>query len=98
MPLCASLSSDKKIPLIFWNVSGCLQWFFNICLQKESRKETLHRAWKFVKMIVKKDKNCIVVTHGFFMHKLLNQMKEQGFQISQRRLNYSNGECVIAER
>lgn len=98
VPLCASVSSDKKLPLIFSNVSGRLQWFFNICLQKESRKETVHRAEKFVEMIVKKDKNCIVVTYGFFMHTLLNQIKKQGFQISQRRLNYSNGECVIAER
>lgn len=28
VPLCASLSSNKKLPLIFWNVSGRLQWLF----------------------------------------------------------------------
>lgn len=79
VPLCASVSSDKKLPLIFWNVSGRLQWFFNIRLQKECRKETVHRARLFVEMIAEKKETCIVVTHGFFMHTLLTQMKKQAF-------------------
>lgn len=98
VPLCASFFFSQKLPLIFWNVSGRLQWFFNIPLQKECRKETIYRAKEFIKVIIQKDNNCIIVTHGFFMHTLLSQMKKQGFQISHIRLNYSNGECVIAER
>jgi broad specificity phosphatase PhoE len=98
VPLCASIVSNIKLPIIFWNVSGRLQWFLNIPLQKESRKETIYRATQFIKMIVEKDNDCIIVTHGFFMHTLLRQMKKQGFRISHSRLSYSNGECVIAER
>lgn len=97
VPLCASVTSNKKLPFIFWNVSGRLQWFFNIHSQKECRKETIYRAEQFIEMIIQKDNNCIIVTHGFFMHTLLSQMKRQAFQISHTRLSYSNGECVIAE-
>jgi hypothetical protein len=98
VPLCASVVSNIKLPIIFWNVSGRLQWFLNIRLQKESRKETVYRAEQFIRMIVENENDCIIVTHGFFMHILLSQMKKQGFHISHSRLSYSNGECVIAER
>jgi broad specificity phosphatase PhoE len=98
VPLCASIASNIKLPLIFWNVSGRLQWLFNICSQKESRKETVYRAEQLIGMIVEKENDCIIVTHGFFMHTLLSQMKKQGFHISHSRLSYSNCECVIAER
>ena len=97
VPLCASVTTNKKLPLIFWNVSGRLQWFFNIYSQKECKKETIYRAEQFIEMILRKNNNCIIVTHGFFMHTLLSQMKRQAFQISHTRLSYSNGECVIAE-
>ncbi len=98
VPLCASVSSNKKLPLIFWNVSGRLQWLFNIRPQQECRKETIYRAKQFVELIVKKEKDCIVVSHGFFMHTLLSQMKKDAFQISHTRFSYSNGEYVIAKR
>ena len=41
VPLCASVASNKKLPLLFWNISGRLQWFFNIqiyCLDKSLPK------------------------------------------------------------
>ncbi|WP_417448594.1 histidine phosphatase family protein [Hominibacterium faecale] len=71
---------------------------FNIHCQKESRKETLDRAEKFVEMIVEKEEDCVIVTHGFFMHTLIDCMKKQDFQISHTRSGYSNGECVIGKR
>ena len=49
-------------------------------------------------MIAEKEKDCIIVTHGFFMHTLIYQMKQQAFKISHTKLSYSNGEFVIAER
>lgn len=98
VPLCASITSRKKLPLIFWNVSGRLQWFFNISLQKECRKQTIRRAEQFVEMIIRKDNNCIIITHGFFMHTLLSEMKKKSFKISHARFSYSNGEWVVAQR
>ena len=98
VPLCASVASNKKLPLIFWIISGRLQWLFNIHSLNECRKESVCRAKQFIKMIIEKGDDCIIVTHGFFMHTLLSQMKKQSFQISHTRLSYSNGEFVIAER
>ena len=43
-------------------------------------------------------KDFIIVTHGFFMHSLINVMKKNAFCISHTRLRYSNGECIVAER
>jgi broad specificity phosphatase PhoE len=97
VPLCASIDSKIRLPLIFWNVSGRLQWFFNIRSQKEGKRESIYRAEKFLRKISEKERDCIIVTHGFFMHILLSQMKKLGFRISNARLSYSNGECVIAE-
>jgi len=51
VPLCAGIISNKKLPLIFWNISARLQWFFNIYTQKECRKETVYRAEQFINMI-----------------------------------------------
>lgn len=98
VPLCASVASNKKLPLIFWNVSGRLQWLLGIHSQKECRRETVHRAEQFVEMIAEKGKDCIIVTHGFFMYTLINLMKKQAFQMSHTRISYSNGECIVAER
>lgn len=98
VPLCAGVISNKKLPLIFWNISARLQWFFNIHSQKECREETVYRAEQFIEMIAEKKNDCIIITHGFFMHTLLSQMKKHAFKISHTRLSYSNGEFVIAER
>nr|WP_300808293.1 phosphoglycerate mutase family protein [uncultured Acetatifactor sp.] len=98
VPLCASVISNKKLPLIFWNISARLQWLFHIHSQKEGRKETVYRAEQFINMIAEKGKDCIIVTHGFFLHTLLSQMKQHAFKLSHTKLSYSNGEFVIAER
>ncbi len=110
VPLCASIASNNrihasrknsiamniKLPLVFWNITARLQWLLNIHVQKECRKETICRAEKIIKMIEEKGNDCILVTHGFFMHTLLKQMRKQGFKRSHTRLSYANGEFVIA--
>ena len=110
VPLCASISSNNrvhasrknsiamniKLPLVFWNITARLQWLLNIHVQKECSKETICRAEKIIKMIEEKGNDCILVTHGFFMHTLLKQMRKQGFKRSHTRLSYANGEFVIA--
>ncbi|WP_276951651.1 histidine phosphatase family protein [Acetatifactor muris] len=98
VPLSAGITSHKRLPLLFWNVCGRLQWLFNSRSQKEGRTETVYRAGQFVEMIIKRDKDCMIVTHGFFMHTLIKQMRKQGFRIHHKRFRYSNEEWVIGER
>ena len=97
VPLTASIDTNIRLPLAFWNITGRLQWLFNCKRQKEPRKATLARARQAVDLLVKTNENCVVVTHGFFIHSLLKAMKERGFKFSKRSLNYANGECIVAE-
>lgn len=97
VPMRASIVSKIKLPLWFWNISGRLQWFFHSRMQQEGKIDTVKRAEKFVRMILRSEEDCTVVTHGFFMHTLIAALKKNGFCISHARVRYSNGECIIAE-
>ena len=98
VPLRSSFDTKKKVPLWFWNSSGRLQWFINSSRQFEGHKETVERARQFVTMICNENKDSAVVTHGFFMHTLLRELKKAGFKTDKSSAEYKNGEYVIAER
>ena len=98
VPLRSSLEGNVKLPLWFWNISGRLQWLFNRPRQPEGRRDTKKRAKKFVKTLLENGENCIIVTHGFFMHTLIDSLKESGFRIGPAKMTYANGEYVVAER
>ncbi|MBQ4270469.1 MAG: histidine phosphatase family protein [Clostridiales bacterium] len=97
VPLSSSIGLRNKMPLSFWNVTGRLQWWLNCRKQKEGRKQTFLRAALFVDMLVAKNEDCAVVTHGFFMHTLISVLKKQGFHIGGTSLHYGNGQCIVAE-
>ena len=98
VPLRSGFDTEKKLPLWFWNITGRMQWVFNVSRQAESRRRTKNRARKFVKMLCRADEDCAVVTHGFYMHTLLGEMKKAGFRTDRTHAVYKNGECVIAEK
>lgn len=98
VPLRSSFDINRKIPLWFWNFSGRLQWFFNSSRQAEGRDQTRRRARQFVKIICEENLNCAVITHGFYMHTLLREMKKTGFMTNKSNAGYKNGEYVIAEK
>ncbi len=98
VPLKSCFDTTNEIPLWFWNLSGRFQWLINSPRQVEGRKQTIERAIIFVAMICKDNKDCAVVTHGFYMHTLLRQMKKAGFRINTSSVKYKNGECIMAEK
>lgn len=98
VPLRSAFDTKKKFPLWFWNVYGRLQWFMNDPRQTEGRDQTRERARQFVAMICDTNADCAVVTHGFFMHTLLSEMKKAGFKTDKSSVGYKNGEYVIAEK
>lgn len=97
VPLSASFHTTALLPLWFWKVSGRLQWLFDLPGQKEGRTQTRQRARRLVQALIEKNEDCILVTHGFFMHTLLGEMKKAGFRIRPERLHYRNAEAVFAE-
>ncbi len=98
VPLGSSFDSNREMPLWFWNASGRLQWFFNSKRQPEGRKQTIERARRFVEMICRDNADCAIVTHGFFMHTLIREIKKAGFKTNNLSVKYKNGEHVIAEK
>lgn len=98
VPLNSSFDTKRNMPLLFWNVTGRLQWLMNCSRQAEGRRQTRERAKKFAELISKDNMDAAVVTHGFFMHTLLREMKKAGFRIESSSVKFKNGECVIAEK
>ena len=39
-----------------------------------------------------------VITHGFFMHTLLHEMKKAGFKTNKSSIKYKNEDFIVAER
>ena len=95
VPGRAAFDSELRLPGVVWEAMGRTQWFFNVRRQPETRRETAHRAERFVKRLLRRDEDCIVFSHGFFMITLIHVMKKHGFVPDHTRLNYRNGECVV---
>ena len=98
VPLKSSFDTKVNMPLWFWNLTGRLQWFVNSGRQVEGRRQTRDRAKEFVEMIRNDDMDVAVVTHGFFMHTLLKEMKKVGFKMTGASVKFKNGEYVIAAK
>ena len=98
VPLKSSFDTKVNMPLWFWNLTGRLQWFVNSGRQVEGRRQTRERAKEFVEMIGNDDMDVAVVTHGFFMHTLLKEMKKVGFKMTGASVKFKNGEYVIAAK
>ena len=98
VPLKSSFDTKMNMPIWFWNLVGRLQWFINSRRQAETREQTRERAKGFVKLIRNNDIDVAVVTHGFYMHSLLQEMKKAGFRMTGSSVKFKNGEYVIAEK
>ena len=96
--LRSCFDSRRKLPLWFWNITGRMQWAINASRQMENRRQTIKRARKFVRMLCRAGEDCAVVTHGFYMHTLLSEMKKAGVKTNKAHAVYKNGEYVVAER
>ena len=97
VPLRSGFDTKLKLPRWFWYVLGRLQWYMNNSRQPETRKYSRERAGRFIELICNDDIDCTVVTHGFFMHTLLSEMKKAGFSVPKTHAKYRNGECIVAE-
>ena len=98
VPLRSAFDTKCVFPIWFWNISGRIQWLFNSKRQPESRRQTVERAVRFSQGIMARNEDCVLVTHGFFMHILISVLKSSGFLASKRNTHYKNGEKVIMTR
>ena len=95
VPLKSAFDTQLKLPTWYWNILGRLQWLANSSRQPEPRSQTEKRAERFTRGIVKRNEDCVVVTHGFFMHTLISVMKQRSFNCDKTSAHYKNGEAII---
>lgn len=98
VPLRSCMDCKISLPLWFWNILGRLQWMLGSNRQLEGKKETRKRAKQLIERLLLEDKNCILISHGFFMGTLVNELKQYGFTIGKRKQRFSNLERIIAEK
>ncbi len=95
VPMKSAFDTRLKIPTWFWRFSGRMQWIFYSKRQPESRRETVRRAERFTQDIIERDEDCVLITHGFFMHTLISVMKKRDFKVRNESAHYKNGEAVF---
>ena len=98
VPEKSGFDTGLRMPRFVQSGVSRSQWFFCARRQPESRAGTRRRAERFVRYLIRRNEDCIVFTHGFFMITLLQVMKKQGFRPDHSSLFYRNGECVVCER
>ena len=94
VPLRSSFDTELRLPLWFWNLTGRIQWFLNHPRQAEPRRLTERRAKKLVGKVCAAGENCILITHGFYIHTLVKEFQKAGFKTKQRRAYYQNGQGI----
>ena len=94
VPLKSGFDTELRLPLWFWNLLGRIQWFLNYPRQAEPRRLTERRAKKLVGKVCAVGEDCILVTHGFYMHTLVKEFQKAGFKTKQRRAYYQNGQGI----
>lgn len=98
VPLKSCFDCKIPLPLWVWNVGGRIQWMFQKKRQLETREETEKRADALIEKLLERDRDCILVSHGFFMRTLQKELQKYGFGIDKKKLGFANLERVIAEK
>ncbi len=78
VPIEAFIDTKLKFPKWFWLLIGRLLWFFNLT-KSENKEETIKRVETFISTI-DLNSNILIVSHGFFMMKLIKRLRFLGFE------------------
>ncbi len=98
VPLRSCFDTGIKLPLRFWDIMARLQWRFNFARQPEGHRRTVKRAERFISLICRRGADCAVVTHGFYMLTLLQELQKAGFTMDRTHVSYKNGEYAVAAK
>lgn len=73
--------SQLKVPSFLWSISSRIAWKLNHVSQLETATYTRKRAKEFLSKIdLNSDKNILIVSHGFFLITLINELESLGFK------------------
>lgn len=90
VPLKSFCDCKVLLPLWMWNVGGRLQWMMQSRRQPERKADTQKRAKRLIENLIEQNRDCILVSHGFFMRTLIAELKRQGFCISKSGVGIAN--------
>ena len=83
--MCSFADYNGKLPLWMWNIMGRIQWKFGVKRQPESFRQTQKRAIDAIDFLENKNRDCVLVTHGFFMIILIRELKKKGYRFDKRK-------------
>ena len=102
VPLRSFKDTERSYPLWVWNFIGRFQWFLGKSRQPESREQTRIRAKGMIKLLEKRQEDCYLVTHGFYMRVLISELRRCGYRIRNengiRSFRISNLDRVVVVR
>jgi broad specificity phosphatase PhoE len=87
-----------SIPGLIRSLAGRIAWYMNAAHMPETRRQSNARAKKFIDaLLAHTQADTLVVTHGFFMHCLKDEIKKNGFK-GKLPLFPKNGHPYVFER
>lgn len=79
--MCPIKKSELKIPTFLWSISSRIAWKLDHVSQLETATYTRKRAKDFLsKLDLNTNENILIVSHGFFLITLINELKLLGFK------------------
>lgn len=98
VPLSPFISTNMKLPHALWSIVGRLSWFYSLPLQQETKQQTIERAKRFLSTLkMNENENILIVSHGFFLYYLSEELRQNGFQGNKLR-RIKNGELYLFQK
>lgn len=81
IPQAPVYDTSLKLPLIVWHVLSRIAWWFDHSSQLEGRTASRQRARRIIEFLRRQPEqdNILIVTHGFLMYVLRQEMRRAGF-------------------
>ena len=82
VPFTGFMPRALTLPLVVWQATSRMGWYLNHGAQKENRRQTQERISAFVARLTSefRERNILIVSHGFFMQFLENELLRAGFR------------------
>ncbi len=98
IPIKAVTKKNIKLPAFIWHTLARIHWLKNKSTQPEGNIKSHQRANKVLNEILQKgSKNILLVSHGFFMRALYNELLKIGFK-GEMEINPKNGKLYIMKK
>ncbi len=82
-----------------WVARSRIQWYLNNRRQPEIKKETIERAEKIVDILEQEGRDCVLISHEFFLYTLKGVLEKRGFLIERSSTGrIKNWERIRASR